>query len=65
MKTKYNYVKVIQQLYASSYGWEDVSEYKTNSNGIPIDRDVLKADLKEYRTLGYPTRVILRKSLND
>lgn len=62
--TKYQYAKVIQQLYASAYGWEDASEYKTNSRGIPVDRDALKADLKEYRLLGYPTRIIFKRSLN-
>lgn len=33
MKTnKYNYAKVIQQHYGY-YGWEDVSEYETDSKG--------------------------------
>lgn len=58
--TKYQYAKVIQQLYASAYGWEDASEYKTNSASIPVDRDALK----EYHLLGYPTRIIFRRSLN-
>lgn len=62
--TKYSYTKVIQQLYASAYGWEDVSEYESNSAGIPVDRAALIADLKEYKLLGYPTRVVLRRSLN-
>lgn len=63
MKTnKYTYLKVIQQNYGQ--GWEDNSEYQTNSKGIAIDRELLKADLKEYKLTGYPTRVIKRKQLN-
>jgi hypothetical protein len=63
MKTKkYNYNKVIQQNYGQ--GWEDVSEYETNSQGTTKDKSLLMHDLKEYRLLGYPTRVIFRKSLN-
>lgn len=65
MKTlKYNYNKIIQQHYGQ--GWEDVSEYKTNSSFI-CDREtrqLLTQDIKEYRLLGYPTRVITRKTLN-
>ena len=64
MKTnKYYYCKVIQQYYAASYGWEDVSEYETNSIGVLKDRRLLKHDVKEYHLLGYPTRVIFRKEL--
>jgi len=76
MKTKkYNYNKVIQQNYGQ--GWEDVSTYETNSQGYPKELtniphkhtrqgfiSLLAHDLKEYRLLGYPTRVIFRKSLN-
>jgi hypothetical protein len=63
MKTnKYNYFKVIQQNYGQ--GFEDVSEYQTNSQGITKDRELLKHDLKEYRLMGYPTRVVQRKMLN-
>jgi hypothetical protein len=63
MKTnKYNYFKVIQQNYGQ--GFEDVSEYQTNSQGTTKDRELLKHDLKEYRVLGYPTRVVQRKVLN-
>ena len=75
MKTnKYNYLKVIQQNYGQ--GWEDVSEYETNSQGVPKEYtdkvlnkyghklSLLSHDLKEYRLLGYPTRVIKRKELN-
>jgi hypothetical protein len=72
---KYSYLKVIQQYYAGSYGWEDVSEYKADSSGIPIEQSdklspkgrkesLLAHDLREYRTLGYPTRVIFRRELN-
>ncbi len=73
--TKYNYLAVIQQNYGQ--GWEDVSEYETNSMGEPkefipnpkIDGvrkakcSLLRNDLREYKKLGYPTRVINRKQL--
>jgi hypothetical protein len=63
MKTnKYNYNKVIQQNYGQ--GYEDVSTYKTNSQGTTNDKKLLMHDLREYRLMGYPTRVIFRKSLN-
>ena len=59
MKTNKNtYLKVIQQNYGQS--WEDVSEYETTSNGKTIDKGLLTHDLKEYKLLGYPTRVIKR-----
>jgi len=58
---KYNYLKVIQQNYGQ--GWEDVSEYETNSQGVTKDSNLLKHDLKEYRLMGYNTRVIKRKEL--
>lgn len=60
MKTnKYNYLKVIQQDYGQ--GFEDVSEYETSSNGQCKDNVLLRHDLKEYRLLKYPTRVIFRR----
>lgn len=73
MKTnKYTYLKVIQQSYGQ--GWEDVSQYETNSVGIPLElvsstnsrgtQTLLMHDLKEYRLTGYATRVIKRKELN-
>lgn len=78
MKTnKYTYLKVIQQNYGQ--GWEDVSEYETNSQGITKEwsnkphisptgkerkQSLLLHDLKEYRLMGYSTRVIKRKQLN-
>lgn len=73
MKTnKYKYVKVIQQHYGQ--GWEDVSEYETNSQYVPIEQvqsinsrgtqSLLVHDYKEYRLSGYPTRVVKRKQLN-
>ena len=74
MKTnKYTYLKVIQQNYGQ--GWEDVSEYETNSQGTPKEYtdkvinkynklSLLAHDLKEYRLTGYTTRVIQRKQLN-
>lgn len=77
MKTnKYTYLKVIQQNYGQ--GWEDVSEYETNSQGMPKEFheypkvngvskrkiSLLRHDLKEYQLTGYSTRVISRKELN-
>lgn len=76
MKTKYKYLKVIQQNYGT---WEDVSEYETNSQGTPKEYiqnkfasgtfrnsklSLLQYDLKEYKLTGYATRVIKRKQLN-
>lgn len=78
MKTnKYTYLKVIQQSYGQ--GWEDVSEYETNSTGAPVeylDRpkvdgvsksklSLLRHDLREYKATGHPTRVIRRKELKN
>lgn len=75
---KYGYVKVIQQHYGQ--GWEDVSEYECNSSYIPLEYNskilvnkygreyketLLKHDLREYMLLGYSTRVIKRKVLNE
>lgn len=57
---KYTYTKVIQQNYGQ--GWEDVSEYESNSAGVAKDKDLLAHDLKEYRLMGYSTRVIFRKT---
>lgn len=74
MKTlKYKYIKVIQQHYGQ--GWEDISEYETDSKGEPKEftdtvinpkfpfrkQSLLAHDLKEYRLMGYSTRVIQRK----
>lgn len=69
MATKYQYFIVIQQNY-DAYGWEDVSEYETNSTYIKyledgMNHQVFKNDLKEYRTLGYPTRTIKRRVLRE
>lgn len=60
---KYEYKKVIQQMYVGCYGWEDVSEYSCNSSGVMgiEDRKVFKSDLSNYRLMGYPTRVIVRR----
>ena len=79
MKTnKYTYLKVIQQNYGQ--GWEDVSKYETNSQGEPKEwsevphispmgkvkkQSLLNHDLKEYRLMGYATRVVKRKELNN
>ena len=76
-KLKYSYSKVIQQNYGQ--GFEDVSEYVTNSQYIPIEmsnklhisssgkskvQSLLLFDLKEYRLMGYSTRVVQRRVLN-
>jgi len=67
MKTnKFNYIKVIQQNYGASYGFEDVSEYDVNSLycfKTIEERRTFKNDLKEYRLTGHSTRVINRKQL--
>lgn len=60
---KYEYSKVIQQNYGN--GYEDVSMYKTNSTNTIKDKSELNCyrnDLKEYKLMGYPTRVINRKT---
>ena len=72
---KYSYSKVIQQNYGQ--GFEDVSEYETNSQGYPTELTnivnkrskkrfltLLAHDLKEYRLMGYPIRVVSRKAKN-
>lgn len=74
---KYEYLKVIQQHYGQ--GWEDVSQYETDSQfrnfeksgsfftnkyGRQQERSLIAYDLKEYRFTGYPTRLICRKVLN-
>lgn len=78
MANKYKYLKVIQQ--DTGIGWEDVSDYETDSYGIPTEKttdykvtksgrklytSLLKYDLKSYRETGYPTRVIKRRILNE
>jgi hypothetical protein len=62
-KNKHLYWKVIQQNYGQ--GWEDASHYETNSSFQTMPNDSFLKDLKEYRTLGYPTKVIQRKELRD
>ena len=63
-KNKYYYAKVIQQNYGQ--GWEDASEYETNSlyYHSKEDRQNMKSDLSNYRLMGYPTRVVKRRELN-
>lgn len=69
---KYTYVKVIQQHYGQ--GWEDASTYETTSQGECIEMNdklgptgrkesLLSHDLREYKLMRYPTRVIKRKEL--
>lgn len=73
---KYNYLAVIQQNYGQ--GWEDVSEYETDSkfrnfeksgsfytdkHGRQKERSLISHDLAEYRFTGYPTRLINRREL--
>lgn len=64
MASKYKYSKVIQQYYATR--WEDASEYPCNSVGNmeKDQKDLLSHDVKEYRLMGYATRVIKRRALN-
>ncbi len=62
---KYTYLLVIQQYYASSYGWEDVSQYTVNSNYVSGDYDLWRHDVKEYRLTGYPTRTIHRRVIAE
>ena len=66
---KYQYNKVIQQY--CGQGWEDISEYICNSLGetkethTTSDGKVIKLithDVKEFRLMGYPTRIIFRKT---
>jgi len=76
-QNKYYYCKVIQQNYGQ--GWEDVSEYETDSQFLNFEKSgsfytdkkgrqrewsLIGHDLKEYRLTGYPTRLICRKVLN-
>jgi len=63
--SKWKYLKVIQQ--NCGQGWEDVSEYETNSSGQfidPKDRFVFPNDFVEYCMMRYPTRKIERKVKN-
>jgi predicted glycosyl hydrolase (DUF1957 family) len=77
-ETKYRYLKVIQQ--STGQGWEDVSEYETDSQyrnfeksgcffinkyGRRQEYSLIGWDLKEYRFTGYPTRLINRKELRQ
>lgn len=66
MKTpKYIYEKIIQQ--SCGQGWEDVSSYPATGNGLAVDRttrELLRHDFREYAMMGYPVRVIFRRSLN-
>lgn len=61
-QNKYNYLLVIQQNYSNV--WEDVSEYEATSMKRPKEARLFHEDKKEYKLLGYPTRVIFRKELN-
>jgi hypothetical protein len=69
-QNKYKYLAVIQQNYG--FGWEDNSEYETDSKGNPIKYEIangiyisnLRHDYKEYKMTGYSTRIIKRKELN-
>lgn len=73
-QTKYSYVRVIQQNYGQ--GWEDCSEYECNSmlrctemsdklSPAGKKESLLSHDLREYKLMGYPTRVINRKTKNS
>ena len=56
---KYNYLLVIQQN-CGGMGWEDVSEYDSNT-----EQELHAHDYKEYSLLGYPTRTINRRELKE
>lgn len=77
-QSKYEYNYVIQQHYGQ--GWEDVSQYETNSTGRKLEMtgkvrtdkrgrehpvSLLSHDRSEYQLTGYPTRTIFRKSLQS
>lgn len=77
-QNKYDYSKVIQQHYGQ--GWEDVSEYETDSQYLNFEKSgcfytdskgrqkeysLIGYDLKEYRLTGYPTRLIKRRVLKQ
>lgn len=73
MSNKYEYFKVIQQ--HTSYGWEDVSHYETDSTFYPKEKSdklsptgkkesLLSHDMREYRLSGGSYRVIGRRELN-
>lgn len=66
MKTpKYIYERIIQQ--NAGQGWEDVSSYPATSKGLALDREtreLLRHDFREYARMGYPARVIFRRSLS-
>ncbi len=77
-ETKFRYLAVIQQ--STGQGWEDVSEYETDSQyrnfeksgyfftnkyGRQQEYSLIGWDLKEYRFTGYPTRLICRKELKQ
>jgi hypothetical protein len=62
---KYTYEKIIQQ--NAGQGWEDVSSYPATSQGLALDRatrELLRHDFREYARMGYPARVIFRRSLS-
>jgi len=64
-QNKYKYLMVIQQRYTDQYGWEDVSEYEVNSQYLGGEYNDWRHDVKEYRLMGYPTRTIRRRELNE
>ena len=57
MANKWLYLIVIQQWFGQ--GWEDVSKYDKS------EYKDWKHDVKEYRRLGYPTRTVGRRELNE
>lgn len=59
---KYTYEKIIQQ--NCGQGWEDVSSYDAKSNGLAVDRALLRHDFHEYRLMGYPCRIVFRRTPN-
>lgn len=57
-KNKYNYLLVIQQSFG--YGWEDVDSFDTKET----ERNEISKCYREYKLMGYPTRIISRRELN-
>jgi len=57
---KYTYEKIIQL--NCGQGWEDVSSYEANSRGLAKDRQLLQADFREYARMGYPCRIVFRRT---
>ncbi len=58
---KYEYLLVVQGYYATTYGWEDLSEYPQTPEG----RKAANHDLRECLMNGEPHRIIRRRVLAE